>query len=341
MAAKPCRVKLPAAWASKLNQGRVNPDRGEQLVLQLGLDDGYFTVSTVKGRRHTLEWRQGRQRRVVQDFGLDHPEWQVLGATWDGRYLAYRVDQSYSSLQDFSLYVWDSQAKRKPVRVAHGEPDADGTLMPTPLVDPVLADGWLYWTQTRDRDPEHTVLSGYQLSDARTKRLSKGFGRGPVRFGRTLVWADSAKAGQATALRFLDLDTHRPAPAPAPLADVTGPYYLGGNQETLTWVAGRGGRQLWAWRANWPAPRLLLDRGDAPQFPEVASDVIVFGQQDAMYVADPRSSSYAKLTPRYGGVSADGGPVVTVAFAPKGGTAVSEQSLLDTTGLPPLGRVGC
>ena len=340
--AKPCQVVLPATWRDALESGRVKPDAGETLAVQLGTADrGVLAVSTGPGGQHVLEWRRGRQRRVVQDFGPDHQQWQVLGATWDGRYLAYRVDQSYASFEDFSLYVWDSQHPQAPTRIAHGEPDADGNLMQTPFVDPVLANGWVYWTQTRDRDPEHTVLSGYRLSEQKTQRLSRSFGRAPVRFGDALVWADSDRAGQTSTLRFLDLATHRRVPTPAALAGVHGVFYLGGSRDTLTWVAGHQGDQMWAWRTGWPAPRLLVDRARSPQFPKVAQDVIVFGQQDAMYAADTRTWSYARLTPRYGGVNADGGPVVTVAYAPESQHAASAQFLLDTATLPPLGRTGC
>lgn len=310
--------------------------------MQLGTaDGGVLAVSAVPGKRHVLEWRRGRERQVVQDFGLDHPEWQVLGATWDGRHLAYRVDQSYANFEDFSLYVWDSRSRRGPTRIAHGEPDGDGNLMQTPFVDPVLANGWVYWAQTRDRDPEHTVLSGYRLSDGRTERLSRGFGKAPVRFGEALVWSDSDRAGQTSTLRFLDLATHQPLPTPAALAGVRGVFYLGGSRDMLTWVAGKKGDQLWAWRAGWPATRLLVHRAASPQFPKVAQDVIVFGQEDAMYVADTRSWSSARVTPRYGGINADGGPVVAVAFAPERQNAASAQSLLDTAKLPSLGRSGC
>ena len=155
--AEPCRVDLPARWQQALDDGVVEPARGEVVTVALGTGDRTFLVSDVKGERHDLEWRRGDERGVVQDFGLDHPEWQVLGATWDGRYLAYRVDRSYSSFEDIPLYVWDSRSTAEPVRVAHGEPDRHGELMQTPFVDPVLADGWLYWTQTRDADPGHKI----------------------------------------------------------------------------------------------------------------------------------------------------------------------------------------
>ena len=340
--AEPCRVDLPDRWSSALDDGVVAADKDEVLTVALGASDGTtFAVSDVKGRQHLLEWRRGDEHGVVQDLGTDHPEWQVLGATWDGRYLAYRVDQSYSSFEDFSLYVWDSRGTGAPTRVAHGEPDSHGDLMQTPFVDPVLADGWLYWTQTRDADPEHTVLSGYRLSDGRTERLSRGYGRAPARFGDALVWADSDGPGQTSTLRMLDLGTHQVMPVPVALRAVRGPYYLAGDADTLAWVGGRKGRQVFVWRTGWPEPRLLADGPASPQFPRIAGDVVVFAADDAMYVADLRSWSYAKVTPSYGGIYADGGPVVTVGFAPTAKGGASVQTLLDTAAAGPLGRRGC
>jgi len=338
---KPCRVQLPGRWRSALDAGVVTPAQGEALNVVLGTSDGTtFAVSDVKAH-HTFVWRRGSEQGVVQDLGLDHPEWQVLGATWDGRHLAYRVDHSFSNFEDFSLYVWDSQGSGPPVEVAHGEPDQDGDLMQTPFVDPVLADGWLYWTQTRDADPDHTVLSGYRLADGRTERFSKGYGRAPVRFGSMLVWADSDGPGQTSSLRALDLATHRRTAVPAALAGVRGPYYLAGDADTLAWMGGGKGRQVEVWRAGWPRPRLLVEVAQSPQLPRVAGDVVVFAADDAMYAADLRSWSYARVTPSYGGIYADGGPVVTVGYAPttKGGASV--QTLLDTAAAGPLGRSGC
>jgi hypothetical protein len=311
------------------------------LTVALGTGDGTFVVSDVAGVHRRLERRTGDETEVVQDLGLDHPEWQVLGATWDGRHLAYRVDRSFSNFEDFGLYVWDSQGGRPPVEVAHGEPDGDGELMQTPFVDPVLADGWLYWTQTRDADPGRTVLSGYRLADGRTERLSRGYGRAPVRFGETLVWADSDGPGETSTLRMLDLRTHRRIPVPAALADVRGPSYLAGDARTLVWVGGVRGDEVDVWRAGWARPRLLVGTVASPQLPRVAGDVVVLAGDDAMYAADLRSWSSARLTPSYGGVWADGGPVVTVGFAPASKGGASVQTVLDTAAAGPLGRRGC
>lgn len=339
---EPCRVGLPDRWRTALDDGVVTPAKGELVTVVLGTSDQTtFVVSDVKGRHHTFEWRRGDKQGVVQDLGLDHPEWQVLGATWDGRYLAYRVDQSYSSFEDFALYVWDSTSGRPPVRVAHGEPDRHGDLMQTPFVDPVLADGWLYWTQTRDADPDHTVLSGYRLDDGRTERLSTGYGRAPVRFGADLVWADSDAPGKAATLRMLDLATHERVAVPAALTGVRGPYYLAGDANTLAWVGGGKGDRVSVWRDGWPAARVLLDADDSPQLPRIAGDVVVFAGDDAMYAADLRSWSSARVTPTYGGIYADGGPVVTVGFAPAAKDRGSVQALLDTDEVGPLGRTGC
>ena len=341
-ALKPCRVDLPAAWSTRLRTGVVTPARHEVLTVALGAPDGsVFAVSDVRGVRHALVWRHGRDERVVQDLGLKHLQWQVLGATFDGRYLAYRVDHAYSSFEDFSVYVWDSQATKRPVEIAHGEPDAHGELMQTPFVDPVLADGWVYWTQTRDADPGHTVLSGYRLSDGHLERLSRGYGRAPVRFGDALVWADSAKPASASTLRMIDLATHQPLTLPAQLAGVKGPFYLAGNPATLAWVGGSKGQQLWVWRTGWPDPRLLVGDADSAQFPKIAGDVVVYGAQDAVYAADLRSWSYAKVTPQYGGIDADGGPVVTVGYAPTSKDRGSVETVRDTAAAGPLGRAGC
>ena len=61
-----------------------------------------------------------------------------LGATWDGRHLAYRVDRSYSSFEDFGLYVWDSRGRAKPKKVARPPPPRETALSddPHPTLQP-------------------------------------------------------------------------------------------------------------------------------------------------------------------------------------------------------------
>ena len=185
------------------------------------------------------------------------------------------------------------------------------------------------------------MLSARRLSDGHVERLSKGYGRAPVRFGADLVWSDSDRAGQTSSLRMLDLATHRRVSVPAALAGVAGPYYLAGDADTLAWVGGRKGSQVSVWRAGWPEPRLLAEDAASPQFPRIAGQTVVYGTDDAMYAADLRSWSTARLTPEYGSVWADGGPVVELGFAPttKGTPAV--QTLVDTDAVGPLGRAGC
>ena len=139
----------------------------------------------------------------------------------------------------------------------------------------------------------------------------------------------------------MDLATHERVSPPAALAGVRGPYYLAGDVDTLVWVGGAKGREVDVWRAGWPEPRLLVDAVDSPQLPRVAGDVAVLAAADAMYAADLRSWSYARMTPAYGGIYADGGPVVTVGFAPTSKDGTSVQTLVDTAAAGPLGRKGC
>ena len=334
----PCVVALPAGW----QQGLVPvPDAAgatEQVVL-VTPDGTSYAVAGDEDGPTGLRWRRGTDSGVVQDF-RGHHDWQVLAPTFDGRYLAYRVDHSFDNLADFSLYVWDSTTRAAPVEVAHGERDRKGRLMPTPFVDPVVHDGWVYWSQTQDQDPGRTVLTAYRVSDGHREVLRRGYGQVPVRWGGDLLWPDAAQPGTATRLHAFDLATRRPVPTPAALADVRAPSFLAGAARTLAWVT-RDETELLVYREGWPAPRVLVEGADAAEFLDVAGDVVVFQQSDAMYAADLRSWSSAKVTPEYGSISADGGPFVVVGYRPESQEAVPKQAVLDLRTVPPLGRDSC
>lgn len=334
----PCPVALPDRWQQALVPVAAGSGAAEQVVLVTPDGTSYAVEGGADGATG-LRWRRGTDSGVVQDF-RGHPSWQVLAPTFDGRYLAYRVDHSLDSFADFSLYVWDSTTKAPPVEVAHGERDRKGRLMATPLVDPVVHDGWVYWSQTRDQDPARTVLSAYRVADGHREVLRRGYGQVPVRWGSLLLWPDAPEPGTATRLQAFDLQTRRPVPAPAALADVRGPSYLAGDARTLAWVTSDGSRLL-VHREGWSTPRVLVDGADAAEFLDVAGDVVVFQQSDAVYAADLRSWSSAKVTPEYGSISADGGPFVVVGYRPESPEAASKQVTLDLRTVPPLGRDGC
>lgn len=337
-AGPPCPVELPASWRQALTPVPGETTGPGQVVL-VTPDGTSYAVSGGTNGPAGLGWRRGTDSGVVQDF-RGHPDWQVLAPAFDGRYLAYRVDHSLDNFSDFSLYVWDSTTKAAPVEVALGERDRQGQLMATPFVDPVVHDGWVYWSQTRDQDPGRTVLTAYRVSDGHREVLRRGYGQVPVRWGGDLLWPDAAKPGTATSLQAFDLGTRRPVATPVALADVRGPSFLAGDAVTLAWVT-RDESELVVYRQDWPAPRILVEGADAAEFLDVAGDVVVFQQSDAMYVADLRSWSSAKVTPEYGSISADGGPFVIVGYRPESKEAASKQVTLDLRTVPALGRDGC
>jgi hypothetical protein len=337
-AGPPCRVKLPASWRQAITSVPHAPAESVDAALVTPDGTSYQVTSTRAGSQE-FGWHRGTESGTVQDFRR-HPEWQVLAPTFDGRYLAYRVDKSYNNFNDFSIYVWDSTTKGAPVEVAHGERDSKGDLMGTPFVDPVVHDGWVYWTQTRDQNPGRTVLSGYRISDGHREVLSRGYGQVPVGWGNSLVWPDADKPGVATSLRMFDLGTRKRVALPAALTGVRGPSYIAGDATTLAWTTGKE-TEVWVYRRDWPAARLLVTEADAAEFPDVAGDVVVFQQSDAMYAADLRSWSYTKVTPEYGSISADGGPFVVIGYVPTSKDSGSEQAVLDLRTVPALGREGC
>jgi hypothetical protein len=343
-----CSTPLPESWQAALDAGTVPHEDGEQALVKLVAPDGSLLVqSTMPGRRNELRWfpAGGTAPTVVHDFGLDNPEWQVLGASFDGRYLAYSVTHSFRLFSsDWTLYVWDSQAGGEPSKIAESPHGANDEPIARPLNYPVAYDGQVVWVQPTGDQPEQTALYRYQVEDGSREVLHAGHPWFPFRMGSLLVWPESPAEGALTRLRAVSLDTGRPASLPGPLSDIEGPAFINADEDTVAWTDPEM-TELWVWRTGWPAPvRVLRDTEVPVEWLQVAGEIVAWNHRErGQFALDLRSGGYSQLTPEWGSTRS-GGSFLMVGYAPDlsgdKDSPVSEQTVVDTRKLPPLPACG-
>jgi hypothetical protein len=205
--ARYCAVELPDLWRAALAAGVQRHGTGEQRQIELVASDGsLFGETFVPGRRHALYWSPPDSRTgiVLQRFEVDDGSPQVLGASFDGRYLAYTLLRSMTTFDSWILYVWDTMERRGPREIARSPREWNQALA-GPLNTPLVHDGRVIWVQAVGGPDGETAI--YSLDVARDVRrtIRQGHPLTPIAIGDTLIWPESPRPGALTELRGVDL----------------------------------------------------------------------------------------------------------------------------------------
>lgn len=339
---KTCRIELPADWVAAMNSGRVDHDAGIQpLVRYLGQDGSvamqYLTPSLQGANRYLWEPREGTSVLIDDFAAAGHSGWQVLAASFDGRYLAYSVLLSPHDLNGWKLFVWDSNKDDPPVKIADSDVNADGGSPGGPLNYPTIIAGQVFWPQVRKGDGIVSHIYRYTVQDGKTQQLE--LDNLPTRVwsgGSSLIWAGAKSAKEFTTLRAVDAATLEPRALPAALTSIMGPLDLAAAVPTFAWSLAEA-RSLWIWRDGWKSPvkAISVPDGMSVNNVRVAGHFVTWDDLSAQWIIDLRTGGYAKLTAEYGSTEAEGGPWLSVGAAPIGpkGASISEQALINTSGL--------
>jgi hypothetical protein len=203
-----CEVQLPQTWRDALSAPRladrdlfatlltVHDDGSRAEALYLDADDGVILI-----------WTSATGEQVeVMDLS-DTPGQQVLGASFDGRYLAFSV---YESEELFSSpwtgFVWDSVERGEATQIAASprEDYPDGAPGAMPLMYPLMNDGVAYWVQSDPTEEERDfrALKSYDVGTRQTETLTRGPFDKPKLFGDSLLVGSWPQDGQAHVLQI-------------------------------------------------------------------------------------------------------------------------------------------
>jgi hypothetical protein len=338
--ASTCRVALPTAWKEAIAVGEIKTPASESLVPFAVSGDGrvLFAGDYTSAWSGVVAIQAGTlQRTQIQTFTSTKD--QVVGGAFDGRWLVWSEVHSFTNLNDWSLYAWDSVNKRL-VNIAN-VPRVDGQPLPGPLVMPVVSHGELAWSQSVSS--EQAELHLFTLATGKDRVVARGRFGIPALAWPWLIWAAPGAPGEPGRFKMVSAETGDPIATPAPLAEVRAPTYVAGAHGTVVWTTADY-HHLWLWRAGDAEARELFvsPTDDAIQWPHIGDHLVTWVGTEATYAVDLRTQSVAQITPKYGGAATDGAglfisyPATTV----KSDHPPQKVSFLDANKLPSLPSCG-
>ncbi|MER5933563.1 hypothetical protein [Streptomyces sp. NPDC002054] len=302
-----CRAALPADWQRAQTSGALTAASGETLDPIAVAPDGksVFAVSRAAGAPALVWLREHGTRRTTVHTAA-HPERGGFGlADFDGRWLVFSVLHSNDIASKWDLYAWDSVSGGAPRRIAQSALGPDGAVVPGPFLYPWVHRGRATWVQAVGDGTRNQKLSDIQrqvhLYDLATgsDRIVRSGHMAPSFFaGETVVWPEAFAMDTPVKLAAADA-AGNPVQLPAALSAAEGSPSPASDGTTWAWT-GADRRTLYAWRAGWAAPAVVV-RGESIDWVRVASDVITWTDPVATWGADVRTRAYTQLTAQHGG----------------------------------------
>lgn len=334
-----CKVDTPAAWKQAQTDGMLQAEQGESLDPMAVAPDGSSVIAASKrDGRATLVWLRDQGRKRTTIYTPPNSGQGGLGlADFDGRWLVFNVLASNDVGSKWELFAWDSQAGGAPKSIAKTQIGPDGNPVPGPFMLPWVNNGKATWVQgvsdgTKDQkltDVQRQVHL-YDLTSATDKIVHTGRMAPSFFAGDTLVWPEAFAIDTPTKLAAVTAQG-TPSSLPAALAAADGSPAAASDGTTWAWT-GAGHKNLYAWRAGWPTPVMVVE-GGAIDWVHVAGDVITWTDPTATWAADLRGRAYTQMTPQYGGTNSHGTAVVVSYPGPD---KRSVSYVFTSAGLAPL-----
>lgn len=311
-----CRVDTPASWKQAQAAGMLQAARDESLDPMAVAPDGSSVIAASRrDGRVTLVWVRdhGRERTTIYT-AADSGQGGLGLADFDGRWLVFGVLASNDVGSKWELFAWDSRAGGAPKSIARTHVGADGNPVPGPFLYPWVDNGKATWVQGVGNGKKDQKLTDvqrqvhlYDLASGTDKIVRTGRMAPSFFAGDTLVWPEAFAIDTPTKLTAATAGG-KPGSLPAALAAADGSPASASDGTTWAWT-GVGNKNLYAWRAGWPAPVTVVE-GEAIDWVRVAGDVITWTDPTATWAADLRGRAYTRITPQYGGSNSHGSAVV-------------------------------
>lgn len=306
-----CEVQLPQTWRDALSAPRgadqdlfasletVHADGSRVDALYLNTDEGVV-----------LLWTSPSGEQVeVMDLS-DTPGQQVLGASFDGRYLAFSVYESEELFSSpWTAFIWDSLERGEATQIGSSprEDYPDGAPGAMPLMYPLMNAGIAYWVQSDPTEEERDfrALKSYDVGTGHTETLARGSFDKPRLFGDSLLLGSWPQDGQ---VKVLQVPIGAAVPeVPAELVAAEGLSEFVASGESLAWVTSQSTVHLYD--PDRAGVEMITGPGTAmsEQVWEVGTltlndDVLTLYGQDSeseyqQYVYDSRSGSFTSHAP--------------------------------------------
>jgi hypothetical protein len=253
-----------------------------------------------------LNLATGRIRHIQR---FQNPQNDQADGASGGQWLAWEETYSLSTLDDFTVYAWNSATGRL-LTLGHSLIGPGGTPWPSPWHPPAVSGNYAAWAQGYGPGGEVEIRLA-DLATGQVRVVREGHTQPPFFDGNLLVWPESDQPGVQTTLRAFSLKTMRPAALPEVLRPVQGTEfvvtdgtrtaYLNADMTSLFYSPGQDVRARQV---------LTLPPGDYFSALAMSPGTLDWTTTAATYVASTKTGGYVQVTPEYGDATGSGSAVL-------------------------------
>ncbi len=238
---------------------------------------------------------------------------QADGAS-DGRWLVWEETHSLRSLDDFTVYAWDSASGRVR-KLGHSLRGPHGAPWPSPWHSPAVSGHFAAWAQGYGPGGEVEVMLANLLT-GKVSVIRRGHTQPPFFAGNLVAWPESDQPGTQTTLHALDVRSGQPAVLPAVLRAVHGTDFVV-TDGTRTAYLNPGLTALYYSPAPAQQAHVVLRLPTGVDFAglTIAPGTLAWATTRATYLGSTSTGAYARVTRRYGDATGSG-PGVLISDAP-------------------------
>jgi hypothetical protein len=245
--------------------------------------------------------------RKIQSFG--NPVTDQADGSSGGRWLVWEETYSLQSLDQFTVYAFDSVTGRLRT-LGHSLAGPGGVPWPSPWHAPAVSGHFAAWAQGYGPGGEVEIRLA-NLATGQVRVIRTGHVQPPFFDGSLVVWPESDQPGTRTTLHALRLSSGRLTALPPVLQPVHGTEFVATDGTRTAYFSPDLTRLYYS-----PAPgqraTLALRLPAGVEFADLTMGPgwLAWTTTTATYLASTTAGSYAQVTPEYGIATGSGSEVL-------------------------------
>jgi hypothetical protein len=245
--------------------------------------------------------------RQIQAFQNSQDD-QADGAS-GGQWLAWEETYSLSTLDDFTVYAWNSATGRL-LTLGHSLNGPGDTPWPSPWHPPAVSGDYAAWAQGYGPGGEVEIRLA-DLATGQVRVIREGHTQPPFFDGNLVVWPESDRPGTQTTLHAFSLTTLRPAALPRVLRPVHGTEFVVTDGTRTAYLNPDMTSLFYSPAQDVRAREVLrLPSGDYFSTLAMSPGTLAWATTAATYVASTQTGGYVQVTPEYGDATGSGSAVM-------------------------------
>jgi hypothetical protein len=233
---------------------------------------------------------------------------QADGAS-GGQWLAWEETYSLSTLDNFTVYAWNSATGRM-LTLGRSLNGPGNTPWPSPWHPPAVSGDYAAWAQGYGPDGEVEIKLA-NLNTGQVRVIRRGHTQPPFFAGNLVVWPESDRPGAQTTLHAFSLKTMKLAALPEVLRPVHGTEFVATDGTRTAFLNPDMTSLFYSPAQNVRAREVLrLPSGDYFSALAMSSGTLAWTTTAATYVASTKTGGYVQVTPEYGDATGSGSAVM-------------------------------